>query len=307
MATERDLSDVIQSWATAPEISARSVLVTIIGDTLVPIRSSLWMSQMLRLSEVFGFSDRLVRTSMNRLVAEAWLTTERIGRQSKYHLTELALTESTRASDRIYGTDDVDWMGEWVLLFLPRTLKAAESSKLAEHLGWNGFVRIGADVLASPGTKAESARELMALVAPDLRPAIATATFTELAALVEDGFFIAESDADEMATAYDDFVAGYGPLVGKAAKSTSIEAFGLRTMVVHDLRRIRLRWPELPTQAQPADWPGAAAATIATKIYEATVSRSAPWLSEVFERAYPSVFPDRFTASNDGHDRRTRV
>ena len=293
------LAKVISAWAKQPEISARSTLVTIIGDTLIPVGSSLWMSQMLRLSEVFGFSDRLVRTSMNRLVADDWLTTERIGRQSKYHLTELALTESARASDRIYRADDADWLGEWVLVFLPQSLTAAETSRVFEHLRWNGFVRIGGEVLASPGSKPESARELVALVAPSIRPAIATATFTELATLVEDEVFIAESDSEDMAAAYAQFVLRFEPLVSKATKAGPVEAFGLRTMLVHDLRRIRLRWPELPVQARPVEWPGGKAAAIAGEMYETLTISSASWLSEVFDMNYPPAFPGRFVLSKD--------
>ena len=294
----RRVSTLIQQWASAPEISARSALVTIIGDTLIPVGASLWMSQMLRLSEGFGFSDRLVRTSMNRLVAEDWLYTERVGRQSRYHLTELALAESARASERIYGTESADWTGEWVLLFLPRTMPSADRSRIVEHVRWNGFVPVSSDVLALPGGKAESARELVRLVAPEVRPVIATATFTELASLVEDGFFLKDSDSEELATAYAQFVSRYEPLLKVAGECGPEEAFGLRTMVVHDLRRIRLRWPELPVQARPALWPGARAAELAAGLYQEFASDSAKWLSEVFDMSYPSEFPARFATAS---------
>ncbi len=304
----RGLSSTIEQWAEAPDISARSVLVTIIGDTLVPIGSSIWVSQMLRLSECFGFTDRLVRTSMNRLVAEDWLYTERVGRQSRYHMTELAFAESAQASQRIYGVEDPDWSGDWVLLFLPTTLPAPEFSRIREHFSWNGFVPVSSRVLAAPGVKPESARELMQLVDQNVRPVIATATFTELAELVEDGFFIAESDSDDLAAAYLGFVDRYGPVhssvVAKPKGIEPIDAFGLRTMLVHDLRRIRLRWPELPVQARPADWPGDRAAEIAATLYESTVARSSEWLSSVFDLEYPNALPTRFAPSYDPHTER---
>ncbi len=289
-----DLCQRIERWADASDISARSTLVTIIGDTLVPIGSSLWMSQMLQLSSVFGFSDRLVRTSMNRLVSEDWLYTERIGRQSRYHLTELAFAESAQAAERIYGLGAADWSGEWALLFLPQSLGAAERSRIVEHLRWNGFVPVSSDVLAAPGTKPESARELVLLVDPELRPVIATATFTELATLVEEGFFLGESDGDQLAAAYSQFVERYEPLVKEAKDATAVEAFGIRTMVVHDLRRIRLRWPDLPVQARPVGWPGDEATAVAAALYAEVASRSAIYLSEIFDLSYPRAFPARF-------------
>lgn len=294
-----ELRTHIEEWAAAPDISARSTLVTIIGDTLVPIGSSLWMSQMLRLSEVFGFSDRLVRTSMNRLVSEDWLFTERVGRQSRYHLTDLAFTESARAAERIYGVQHPDWSGEWVLVFLSTSPRPTDRNRLIEHLRWNGYVPVAADVLAAPGGKPESARELVSLVDPDLVPVIATATFTELATLVEEGFFLAASDGHDLAAAYSSFLERYRPLLNVVANATPVEAFGIRTMLVHDLRRIRLRWPDLPVQARPGGWPGDAATDVASELYELAVATSSDWLTEVFGLTYPRVFPTRFSTSHD--------
>ena len=285
---------VIEQWASAPEISARSVLVTIIGDTLIPVDTSIWMSQMLELTEGFGFSERLVRTSMNRLVAEEWLYTERVGRRSRYHLTDLALTESARAAERIYGSGTVDWSGEWVLVFLPDALRAAEVSRIVEHFRWNGFVPIAGGVLASPDCDPDSARKVLDVVAPDVRPVVASATFTELGSLVDDGFFIATSDGDALTAAWSAFVQRYEPLLAQAGEETSIEAFGLRTMLIHDLRRIRLRWPPLPPQAHPADWPGVRAGEVAAELYSRLASASAEALSTILSLEYPQALPARF-------------
>lgn len=284
----------IEQWAAQPHISARSVLVTIIGDALIPVASSLWMSQMLELSEGFGFSDRLVRTSMNRLVSESWLYTERVGRRSRYHVTDLAMSESARAEERIYGSNDVDWSGEWVLVFLPDELRAAESSRIVEHLRWNGFVPVTAGVLASPGGSPEAARELLSVVGLVVRPVVASATFAELDALVDDGFFIAKSDGDELAAAWSSFVARYEPLRARVGSATPPEAFGLRTMLIHDLRRIRLRWPSLPPQLHPAGSPGVRAGEIAADLYAQLTDRSGEWLSSIFAMEYPRAFPARF-------------
>lgn len=302
MGAHAPSTTAIQEWASAPHISARSVLVTIIGDTLIPVDSSIWMGQMLELTEGFGFSDRLVRTSMNRLVAEDWVYTERVGRQSRYHLTNLALTESARAEERIYGSGHVDWSGEWVLVFLPDELRAAESSKIVEHFRWNGFVPIAGGVLASPDCGADSARELLGVVAPDVRPVIAMATFSELGALVDDGFFIAKADGHELTNVWSSFVERYEPLLADAEAATSIEAFGLRTMLIHDLRRIRLRWPPFPTQAHPGDWPGVRAGVIARELYTQLTTASAEWLSSVLSLEYPRAFPFRFADGPVGQD-----
>ena len=273
----------IESWAAQPHISARSVLVTIIGDTLIPVASSVWMAQTLSLTEVFGFSDRLVRTSMTRLVNDGWLTNERVGRQSRYHFTELALQESAQADGRIYGVGDVDWTGEWTLLVLSN-LDGDSRELILGHLRWNGFVRIGREVLASPTSTIDDARALCRLIAPGTNPAVATASFGDVEQLVESGFFTADSDGAEIAAAYEQFVALHSGIDARSA--SPITAYALRTMLVHDLRRIRLRWPDA-LEAEPA-------IELAAERYSQLSGAAAPFLSELLDVDYPTKMKARF-------------
>lgn len=273
----------IEQWAAQPHISARSVLVTIIGDTLIPVTSSVWMAQMMALTEVFGFSDRLVRTSMTRLVNDGWLTNERIGRQSRYHFTELALKESAQADGRIYGIEEADWAGEWTLLFLSN-LDADSRQLILDDLRWNGFVRIGREVLASPSSTPGDARALCRLIAPGATPAIATAAFNDVELLVEDGFFAADADGGEIASAYEQFIGQHSPI--KIPGASTIEAFALRTMLIHDLRRIRLRWPDA-LEAEPA-------IELAADRYAGLSRVTAPFLSDLLDLGYPKTMKARF-------------
>ena len=50
---------------------------------------------------------------MFRLVAEGWMTNERIGRRSRYSMTLLAVRESEDAGRRIYGRASDTWDGSW--------------------------------------------------------------------------------------------------------------------------------------------------------------------------------------------------
>jgi len=280
-----NIPKAIEEWAAQPHISARSVLVTIIGDTLIPVASSVWMSQMLALTEVFGFSDRLVRTSMTRLVNDGWLTNERVGRQSRYHFTELALRESAQADGRIYGIDEVDWTGEWTLLFLPQAAPAGSAARdIVEHLRWNGFVRIGNEVLASPTITPPDAAALCEAIAPGSNPAVAMTTFSDVEQLIEDGFFTADGDSAEIVDAYEQFIARHSTIDPTTA--SPIEAYALRTMLVHALRRVRLRWPDT-LDAEPA-------IELAAKRYEKVGGAAAPLLSELLDVDYPTKMKARF-------------
>src|SRR5256885_16928975 len=59
---------------------ARSLIVTVWGDALAPHSGVVWLAGLIRLMAPFAMSERLVRTSVFRLVRDGWLT--EIGRAS---------------------------------------------------------------------------------------------------------------------------------------------------------------------------------------------------------------------------------
>ena len=56
----------VQAWVDRENISARSALVTILGDTVVPLGGTVWLNDLITMASLFGFNERLVRTSMFR-------------------------------------------------------------------------------------------------------------------------------------------------------------------------------------------------------------------------------------------------
>ena len=289
------VATTIARWSAQPEISARSVLVTIFGDSVLPVTRSLWLSQLFQLTDVFGFNDRLVRTSMYRLAAEGWLTNERVGRQSCYHLTELAVRESEHAATRIYDATPADWSGTWSLVLLDNSgLEAQEQATLTAHLRWHGFVTLGRGLLGSPTATTADVRELCDLLRPTVHVPVASASFDGMSELVGGGFFSTGFNTPDIASVYTSFVELYEPIERDAPLASSIDAFALRTMLVHDIRRIRLRFPDIPSQLLPPDWIGDRADEIASALYPALSASAAPALSEVFDLTYPEMLPTRF-------------
>ena len=59
---------------------AKSLCVTLIGDAIEPHGGSLWLSDLIQLVAPLGINERLLRTSVFRLVAQGWLQSERHGR-----------------------------------------------------------------------------------------------------------------------------------------------------------------------------------------------------------------------------------
>lgn len=285
-------ANFIHRWADRSDISARSVLVTIFGDTILPVTRELWLSQLFQLTQAFGFSDRLVRTSLFRLAQEGWVTNERVGRQSRYRLTDLAAEESAEADERIYGRPEPSWRSQWSLAFLEAPLVSPDAAaRLREHLTWNGFVALSAHVLGSPTIGPARLTELIGLISPDTVVPIAAAEFADLDALAESGFFLHHFDLADSQAAYQAFIADHEPLPDPA---DSIQAVAARTMLIHDLRRIRLRAPDLPATVLPADWAGEAAHQLAQDRYQKLSELAAPALTEILGVDYPANFTSRF-------------
>ena len=83
--------------------------------------------------------------------------------------------------------------------------------------------------------------------------------------LVESGW-----DLAELAQAYRRFVAGFSP-IREALLSGSVpcpaSAFALRTLLIHDYRKIHLRDPLLPDALLPKMWIGTAAYELCQELY----------------------------------------
>lgn len=267
-----------QRWAAEPDISARSVLVTILGDTVAPLGGTIWLGDLIALAEPFGFNDRLVRTSLFRLAAEGWVDNERIGRRSRYRLTEHGQAETAAAETRIYQPAAPSWDGWWTLVLLDRS-----SNEVARHLGWRGFAAMGDGILARPGDHTVETRRLLDRLDLTSQPPVAAARFDDTTP-VADEVFRHDSGLAEAEDAYHRFIDRYGPdgteppTVGEAA---AMEAFVLRTMVVHDLRRARLRDPDLPVALLADDWAGHRAVTLAAELYRALTGSSWEWITEL--------------------------
>ena len=297
-AAEIDIAAAVRDRCEQPDISARSVLVTILGDSVLPVTKTLWLSAMFELAAPFGFSERLVRTSMFRLVAEGWVTNERVGRRSRYSLTLLAVRESEDADRRIYANDPVTWDGSWAFAVLDTPLMpAAERDRIARHLGWHGFVDLGRGLLASPSVTVRSLRELLRSVEPTAPVPVGRAELDHLGTLVSKGFFAAAFRTADTEAAYRDFLARYEPWQRHDLGAASpFDAYALRTMLVHEFRRIRLRSPDMPQRLLPPDWIGDRAHTMAAEMYRRLSPPAARALREILEVDYPPTMPGRFGA-----------
>lgn len=282
-----DVPDPV-AFGTRPDISARSVLVTIFGDSVVPAGGEIWLGDLIEVCRLFGFNDRLIRTSMFRLGAEGWFEVERVGRRSRYRLTPWANGEFATAEGRIYGGGPAPWDGQWTLVFVatdPTTgLSAAEPIRRA--LAGTGCAPISAGVLALPRTGPDEVAHLLARNGVTRSVPVAQARFADLAALAGAGWPANAFELGPVAERYRAVISRYQSIVDDAAVDdadwTGLDdqaSFALRTMVIHELRRARLADPDLPAEVLPPDWPAPAARRLAATLYRGVSDGAERWLA----------------------------
>lgn len=258
------------------QTSARSVLVTLFGDSIAPLGGEIWLADLFDLIEPFGFTQRLIRTSMFRLVSEGWLDNERVGRRSRYRLTPFAALEFADADRRIYRRGSPAWDEQWSLVLTDTDLTTGDDrERLVNHLRWHGFVEIAPGVWALPEPKPDAANELLDRLGLASRPPVAQANFDRLGELVDEGLFRASFDLGETEAVYRQFVERFAPLAqGDLGALAPLAALAVRTMVVHDLRRARLADPELPAALLPDQWVGDRAFELASGLYRRVTDRA---------------------------------
>ena len=137
------------------------------------------------------------------------------------------------------------------------------SRALAERIGVSrNTVSLAYDALVAEGLTDYLAR-LMPLLAADARSGLPA----------NDADLVARAwNLDALAGAYGEFVATYLPVLtevrgDRLAEVADEDAFLLRTLLIHDYRRLLLRDPELPDVLLPVDWPGEKARRLCQELY----------------------------------------
>ena len=270
-------------------VRANSLIITVYGDSIAAHGGSVWLGSFIRLVQPLGLNERMVRTSVFRLVKENWLVAEPIGRRSYYSLTAVGRRRFEHAYRRIYDAPRADWNGEWQLVLSSGTLPPAQRDALRKELLWEGFGNIAPGVMAHPAANSESLLDILEdsgardkVVVMQAR-ALGTSASRPLQDLVHECWGLA-TIADD----YKRFIERFRPPLKAMKGARQIDpqqCFVLRTLLMHEFRRVQLRDPQLPQQLLSADWPGHTARELCREIYRLSQCGAQQHLMEVLETA----------------------
>ena len=96
------LSRIIGQFKREPSRTG-SLIITVLGDAIVPRGGSVWLGTLLRFFAMLDIDGGVVRTAMSRLAADGWLERDKVGRNSFYRLAGSG-RETLRCRDRSTST-----------------------------------------------------------------------------------------------------------------------------------------------------------------------------------------------------------
>lgn len=255
---------------------AGSLIISFFGDTVLPHGGRIWLGSLIHLLKPLELNERLIRTAIFRLVKEGWMASETIGRRADYALTPAGQRRFDATARQIYASSSPLWDRRWRLILVMGELTPKQRERLRSSLFWQGFGLLGSDCFIHPGTDLTSAfdaliKDDMGDVLPHLVPMMAAHFDIGLvpgdADMVQRAWNLAQLGAD-----YADFVRTYQPILAQLREGVvdaqeDETAFLLRTLLIHDFRRLLLRDPELPDVLLPGNWPGKKARQLSKELY----------------------------------------
>jgi phenylacetic acid degradation operon negative regulatory protein len=196
-----------------------------------------------------------------------------------------------------------------MLVLPPNGAKHRDSIK--DGLRWLGFGQLSPGVFAHPNSNLEQARQWLRDLDVTRNVMLLRSSSGDVA--VDRAVVAAGWDLGELARRYRRFVDSFAAvgealaspdaLTSKAPTSealTAEAAFVIRTLLIHDYRKIHLQDPLLPPVLLPDDWVGSTAYELCASLYarvfgaaEAFLTSTASTLDEALPPAEPAAY-ERF-------------
>ena len=262
--------------------SARSLLLTVLGEYVLPSGHSTWTSTLVRALAALGVEEKACRQALANMARAGWISRERRGRSVKWYLTDDGRSLLEEGSERIYSFDPVrsGWDGHWlvVLISVPEERRPYRHV-LRTRLAWAGFGSLGQGAWVSPlGSSRE--KELAGILG-DLGDQVKAISFiAELGSLTDPSALVRQAwDIEFLDNRYRAFI----ELFRSAPRTGPEEAFVTKSWLVHEWRRFPLLDPGIPAELLPVSWNGGPAAELFHKLYDELSSDAAAWFAGLDE------------------------
>ena len=240
--------------------SARSLLLTVLGEFVLPRPGPVWTAAVIDLLAELDVAEKAARQAVMRTADAGWIAGTRVGRETRWELTGRGTQLLEEGTRRIYGfaADGADWDGSWLVLHVsvPENNRPLRQ-QLRTRLGWAGLGSPGGGLWVSPRVdrQAEAAAVLDEL---DLHRG--SWSFVARSGEIGDERTLVRTawDLDGIEVRYEDFL----DQVRARRPRTNLQALVAQVRLVQEWRRFPLLDPGLPRELLPPRWSGNRAAQV---------------------------------------------
>lgn len=231
--TQQSFENIVQELTSCGTSRTWSILVTIFGDLAQNPNDEISGPTLSTLMQRIGIKPQAMRVALHRLRRDGWIVTEKSGRTSKHRLSEYGLNQSMIASPHIYART-LEMPEVWHILIANPEMTLDE-----KYLVIRGYRKILSGVYIGAGPTPQNLGNFLILEGNlALLPKWLQTSITDVAS-VDDYSRLTRS----LEVVEHTLENGYVP--------TIIETTVIRTLIVHDWRRIVLRQPDLSLEFVP--------------------------------------------------------
>jgi phenylacetic acid degradation operon negative regulatory protein len=251
--------------------SARSLLLTILGEFVLPAGRPVWTAALLELLADLGVAEKAARQAIMRTADSGWIEPRRLGRETRWLLTASGDRLLREGTARIYGfaAEAQAWDRRWLVLTVGAPENRALRRRLRTQLGWAGLGAVGPGTWVTPRVEREAAART---VLEELGLIEGSWSFVSAAGLIGDERSLVRSawDLEGVERRYEDFL----ELVGRRRPRTDRQALVAQVRLVQEWRRFPLLDPGLPRELLPPRWSGNRAADVFRERHAAWAPRA---------------------------------
>ncbi len=266
----KQLEQLLVNFTRRRPLRAGSLIVTVFGDTISQHGNTVWLGSVIKALEPFGLNERLVRTAVYRLVQDDWLESFQVGRKSFYSFTEPGLRHYEKAARRIYAAEHTCSEGDWLFVYL-NAVPEKQRESLRRELSWLGFGGLFPGVMVKPGAERLSLDETLGELKVQDQVVIMRSQPDDMVSAQQLRHMVFECwDLAQLQRQYHALLERFQPLYDLlkcGAVFTPEQAFQLRTLLIHDYRRLLLKDAELPQSMLPVAWVGRDAHNLTANLY----------------------------------------
>lgn len=229
----RKFDDIVRELSSCGSSRTWSILVTIFGDLAQNSDDEISGPLLSSLTQMIGIKPQAMRVALHRLRRDGWIVTKKSGRTSRHRLSDYGLEQSAIASPRIYSRE-IKTPDIWHVIITDPDAQSDEKSLVI-----SGYRKILSEVYIGSGTGPVNTEGALVI----------SGNISKIPDWLQTS--IAKANTCEEYSDFNQSLVYVKQVLNGGYKPTPMETAVIRTLIVHNWRRIVLRQPDMSVELLP--------------------------------------------------------